>query len=61
MFYNVFENLRIVLICAGPDWGGGQNFERRNLERPIFRNCRIVNIKITKDELFDRFIMEFIF
>ena len=36
--------------------GAGQN-----LERPIFRNFKITNIKITKDELFDSFIFEFIF
>ena len=38
------------------DPGGGQN-----LERPIFRNFEITNIKISKDELFDSFISEFIF
>ena len=27
---------------------GGQNLERRNVERPIFRNFHIANIKITK-------------
>ena len=32
--------------------GGGQNFERLNVERPIFRNFKIANIEITKDELF---------
>ena len=41
--------------------GGGQNLERRNVERPIFRNFKIANIKITKDELFDSFISEFNF
>ena len=41
--------------------GGGQNLERRNVERPIFRNFKITNIKITKYELFDSFIFEFIF
>ena len=41
--------------------GGGQNFERRNVERLTFRNFKIANIKITKDELFDGFIIEFIF
>ena len=35
--------------------GGDQNLERRNVERPIFRNFKITNIKITKDELFDSF------
>ena len=29
--------------------GGDQNMERRNIERPIFRNFEIANIKITKD------------
>ena len=41
--------------------GGGQNLERRNVERPIFRNFKTANIKITKYELFDSFIFEFIF
>ena len=42
-------------------WGGGQILERRNKERPIFRNFKIANIKITNDELFDSFIFEFNF
>ena len=41
--------------------GGGQILERRNVERPIFRNFKIANIKMTKDELFDSFIFEFNF
>ena len=41
--------------------GGGQNYERRNVERLTFRNLKIANIKITKDELFDSFVIEFIF
>ena len=41
--------------------GGGQNFERRNVERLQFRNFTVANSKITKDELFDSFIIEFIF
>ena len=40
---------------------GSQNWEGRNVDRPIFRNFQIANIKITKDELFDNFIFEFIF
>ena len=39
--------------------GGGQNLERRNVERPIFRSFKIASIKITKDELFDNFVFEF--
>ena len=37
--------------------GGGQNSERRNLERTIFRIFKIANIKITKDELFDNIFL----
>ena len=33
--------------------GGGQTFEQPNVERPIFRNFEIPNIKKTKVELFD--------
>ena len=29
--------------------GGGQSLKRRNIERPLFRNFEIANIKITKD------------
>ena len=41
--------------------GGGQNMERRNVERPVFRNFEIANIKIKKDELVDNFIFELFF
>ena len=41
--------------------GGGQNLERRNVERPVFRNFEITNIKIKKDELFDNLIFELFF
>ena len=37
----------------------GVNFEQQNLEQPVFRNFKIANIKITKDELFDSLIIEF--
>ena len=40
---------------------GGQPFEQPNVERPIFRNFKIPNIKRTKDELFDFFNFQFIF
>ena len=40
---------------------GGQNLERRNVELPIFRNFKIANIELTKDELFESFMFEFIF
>ena len=35
--------------------------ERRNVQQPIFRNFTIANIKMTKDEVFDNFIIEFNF
>ena len=38
--------------------GGGQILERRNVERPAFRNYEITNIKMKKGELFDHFIFE---
>ena len=41
--------------------GGVQNLEWSNVERPIFPNFKITNIKIAKDVLFDYFIYEFIF
>ena len=44
-----------------PELGVGQNLERRNVERPIFRNFKMTNIKITKDELSDYFIYEFFY
>ena len=40
--------------------GGGQNLERLNVERPIFRKFETSNIEITKVELFDFSISEFI-
>ena len=40
--------------------GGGHNLDRRNVEWPIFRNFKITNIKIKKDELFEGFILQFI-
>ena len=41
--------------------GGDQHSEQRIIERPIFRNFEISNIKRTEDELFDLFNFEFIF
>ena len=41
--------------------GGGHILERHNVERPTFRNYKITNIKITKDELLDSFIFKFNF
>ena len=39
---------------------GGQNLERPNIERLIFRQFETTNIEITKVELFDFSISEFI-
>ena len=41
--------------------GGGEILNLRNVEQPILRNFKNANIKITKDELFDSFIIEFNF
>ena len=41
--------------------GAVQNLEWSNVERLIFRNSKITNIKMAKDELFDYFIYELIF
>ena len=41
--------------------GGGQNLERPTVERPIFQNFKVANIKIKKDEFFDNFIFELFF
>ena len=37
-------------------WGGVQNLELSNVERPIFRIFKITNIKIANDELFNYFV-----
>ena len=42
-------------------WGGGQNLERRNVQQLIFRNFKIANIKVTKDELFIGFFRIYFF
>ena len=39
------------------DWGGGQNIERANVERPIFRNKKIASVKRNEVQLFDFFIL----
>ena len=49
--WNLQLNMKICL------W----NMEYSNSELPIFRNFKITNFKIAKDELFDYFIYEFIF
>ena len=53
MYENRLDRI-LLLRCEG------QKLERRNVERPEFRNLKISNIKITKDELIDSFISEFI-
>ena len=55
------EKNNIIFEIGEFQKGEGQNFERRNIERLKFGNFEIGNIKITKDELFDGFIVEFIF
>ena len=41
--------------------GGDQNLERRDVERPVFQNFEIANIKIKIHESFDNFIFELYF
>ena len=41
--------------------GEVQNLKWSNVERPIFWNFKITNIKIAKDELFDYFITNLFF
>ena len=48
----------VIFLLVTGSRGGSQNLERRNVERPVFRNFGIANIKIKKDELFDNFIFE---
>ena len=38
--------------------GGDQNLDRRDVERAVFRNFEIANIKIKKHESLDYFIFE---
>ena len=59
-FYTKYE-LRISQQAEGAEPGGGQNLERPNVGRPIFRKFETSNIEITKVELFDFFIFKFIF
>ena len=41
--------------------GGGRNFERLNVERPIFWHSKIANVESYEVQLFDFFIYEVIF
>ena len=56
-----YQRSNFALRSIDNSRGEAQNLERRNVERPIFRNFKITNIEIAKDELFDYFIYEFIF
>ena len=51
----------LQILSLVTNMGGAQNLERRNVERPVFRNFEIANIKIKKDDLFDNFIFEIFF
>ena len=55
------RNLIFFILLVVTIMGRVLNLERRNVERPVFRNFKTVSIKIIKDELFDNFIFEFIF
>ena len=51
---------QVVPNFTGQALGGEQNLEWSNVERPIFRNFKVTNIKIAKDE-FDYFTCKFVF
>ena len=66
IFVEYLENgQRIEVFFSFVTWkkdiamGGVQNLELSNVERPIFRNFKITNIKIAKDELFSYFMYDF--
>ena len=62
IFSMLFFKLLVFTFQHLPKYlGEGKNLERQNIDRPIFRNFKIANIKITKDELFDSSILQFIF
>ena len=51
----------VVITCRGIEWqGGGQHLERSNVDPKCTFIFEISNIKITKVELFDFSIIEFI-
>ena len=55
-----FRKLIFCIILKNVNKGGVKNLEWSNVERTIFRNFKITNIKIAKSELIDYFIYEFI-
>ena len=57
---NCKKNLRYSFLKRKPSSGGGQNLERPNVERTIFRKFETSNIEIKKVESFDFFIFKFI-
>ena len=56
---NMIKVKKFIRVITDDEPGGGQNFERRNVERLKFRNFKVANIKITKDEFSDSFIIVF--
>ena len=48
-------------LFGHPKWVEGQPIEQPNVERPIFWNFEIPNIKRTKDESFDFLILNSFF
>ena len=48
MYIHVFSvSVYSSLYLTTNTMGGGQNLERRNVERPVFQNFKFTNIKIT--------------
>ena len=58
IFYNPHEFFQFFLTV--PFLGGGQNLQRPNVERTIFRKFETSNIERKNVELFDFFIFKFI-
>ena len=58
----LFQGIKFSVFdtSVNKNLGGGQNLERPNVERPIFRKFETSNIEITKVKLFDFSIFEFI-
>ena len=51
---------KIWLLKIGKFWDGVQNMSCHDVEQPGFWNFKITNMKITKHELFNFFIDEFL-
>ena len=58
-YHSIILNKIFFIFLVFLNLGGVQNLEWSNVERPVFRNFKITDIKIAKDQLSDYFIYEF--